>query len=106
MSEKSCFLHFTVLIPLVLSCILFISILFFLNQKTPTSLAFIELSQNQIPLFISIRGFIAIVILVYIVFRIFGMTRILFTTNGQARVFVNKMNAVREIIEIIFTRKI
>lgn len=106
MSKKFCFTHYTVLIPLVLSCILFISILFFLNQKTPTTLAFIKLPQNQIPLFIGISGFIAIVMLAYIVFRIFGMKRILVTCNRQPRVLVNKMNAVREIIEIIFTSKI
>lgn len=106
MSKRTYSLHYTTLIPLVFSSALCISMVYFLDQKIDATPAFLELLQNLAPLLIGISGITAIVIFAYIVYRIFGIKAIEITSNSQLHVLVEKMNAARKIIEILFTSKI
>jgi hypothetical protein len=94
------------LIPLVFSGILCIFLVYLLDQKTTNTPAFFETLQDQISTFIGISGFTAIVLIGYIVFSIFGSNRLLTSGDNKLNVLINKMNAARKIIEIIYKSKL
>ena len=98
--------NYFILIPLVFSSILCILLIFFLDQKITNAPAFIELLEQQISLFIAISGVASILLVGYIVFSIFGANRLLGSSNNNLNVLVNKMNAARKIIEIIYKSKL
>ena len=106
MSKKSFSVNYFVLIPLVSSSILCILLVYFLDQKITNTPAFFETLQQQISTFIGISGFTAIVLLGYIVFSIFGSNRLLTSGDNKLNVLIEKMNAARKIIEIIYKSKL
>ena len=106
MSKKSFSVNYFVLIPLVFSSILCILLVYFLDQKITNTPAFFETLQQQISIFIGISGFTAIVLLGYIVFSIFGSNRLLTSGDNKLNVLIEKMNAARKIIEIIYKSKL
>lgn len=106
MRKKLFSINYFILITLVLSSILCIFLIFFLDQKITNSPAFIEILQEQISLFIAISGFTSILLLGYIVFRIFGINRMLSSGDNHLNILIEKMNAARKIIEIIYKSKL
>jgi len=76
MSKKSFSVNYFALIPLVISSILCIFLVYFLDQKTTNTATFFETLQNQISTFIGISGFTAIFLLGYIVFSISNIKRV------------------------------
>jgi hypothetical protein len=106
MSKKSFSANYFTLIPLVFSGILCIFLVYLLDQKTTNTPAFFETLQDQISTFIGISGFTAIVLIGYIVFSIFGSNRLLTSGDNKLNVLINKMNAARKIIEIIYKSKL
>ena len=106
MRKKLFSINYFILIPLVFSSILCILLIFFLDQKITNAPAFIELLEQQISLFIAISGVASILLVGYIVFSIFGANRLLGSSNNNLNVLVNKMNAARKIIEIIYKSKL
>jgi hypothetical protein len=106
MSKKSFSANYFALIPLVFSSILCIFLVYLLDQKTTNTPAFFETLQDQISTFIGISGFTAIVLIGYIVFSIFGSNRLLTSGDNKLNVLINKMNAARKIIEIIYKSKL
>jgi hypothetical protein len=106
MSKKSFSANYFTLIPLVFSGILCIFLVYLLDQKTTNTPAFFETLQDQISTFIGISGFTAIVLIGYIVFSIFGSNRLLTSGDNKLNALINKMNAARKIIEIIYKSKL
>lgn len=106
MRKKLFSINYFILITLVLSSILCIFLVYFLDQKITNSPAFIEILQDQISLFIAISGFTATLLLGYIFFSIFNANRMLGSSNNKLNVLIEKMNAARKIIEIIYKSKL
>ena len=106
MSKKSFSVNYFALIPLVISSIICILLVYFLDQKTTNTATFFETLQNQISTFIGISGFTAIFLLGYIVFSISSIKRVQVSGDNQLNALIEKMNAARKIIEIIFKSKL
>ena len=106
MSKKSFSANYFVLIPLVFSSILCIFLVYFLDQKTTNTPVFFETLQDQISTFIGISGLTAIALLGYIVFSIFGINRIIVSGDNKLNALIEKMNAARKVIEIIYKSKL
>ena len=98
MRKKLFSINYFILIIFVLSSILCIFLVYFLDQKITKSPAFIEILQDQISLFIVISGFTAILLIVYIFFNILNANRMLGSSNNKLNVLIEKMNAARKII--------
>ena len=106
MSKKSFSTNYFVLIPLVFSSILCVFLIYFLDQKTTNTPVFFETLQDQISTFIGISGLTAIALLGYIVFSIFGINRIIVSGDNKLNALIEKMNAARKVIEIIYKSKL
>lgn len=106
MRKKLFSINYFILTTLVLSGILCIFLIFFLNQKITQTPTFIETLQDQVSLFIAISGFTSIVLLGYIVFSIFSVNQMLSPGNTNLNMLIERMNAARKIIEIILKSKL
>ena len=106
MRKKLFSINYFILTTLVLSGILCIFLIFFLNQKITQTPSFIEILQDQVSLFIAISGFTSIVLLGYIVFSIFSVNQMLSPGNTNLNMLIERMNAARKIIEIILKSKL
>lgn len=106
MRKKLFSINYFILTTLVLSGMLCIFLIFFLNQKITQTPTFIETLQDQVSLFIAISGFTSIVLLGYIVFSIFSVNQMLSPGNTNLNMLIERMNAARKIIEIILKSKL
>lgn len=106
MRKKLFSINYFILTTLVLSGILCIFLIFFLNQKITQTPSFIEILQDQVSLFIAISGFTSIALLGYIVFSIFSANQMLSPGNTNLNMLIERMNAARKIIEIILKSKL
>lgn len=106
MRKKLFSINYFILTTLVLSGILCIFLIFFLNQKITQTPSFIEILQDQVSLFIAISGFTSIALLGYIVFSIFSVNQMLSPGNTNLNMLIERMNAARKIIEIILKSKL
>jgi len=98
MRKKLFSINYFILTTLVLSGILCIFLIFFLNQKITQTPSFIEILQDQVSLFIAISGFTSIALLGYIVFSIFSVNQMLSPGNTNLNMLIERMNAARKII--------
>ncbi len=106
MRKKLFSINYFILTTLVLSGMLCIFLIFFLNQKITQTPSFIEILQDQVSLFIAISGFTSIALLGYIVFSIFSVNQMLSPGNTNLNMLIERMNAARKIIEIILKSKL
>lgn len=106
MSKNSFFKNYFALIPLVFSGLLCIALIFFLFQKIALTPAFSVTIIDQIPMFIAISGCTAFCILAYMVFSVFSLRRLASSSDSKLEDLTQKMNSVRQIIEIILDSKL
>ena len=106
MKSKSFIKDLYTLIPLVLSGILCISLIFLLYQKSNTNTGFQEILQEHITLFISISGFTAAIIMVYLASLAVNLKSSRSSAIEALSKVTEKMHLFREIIEILLRSKI
>lgn len=105
MKGKSFFKDLYALIPLVISGILCISLIFLLYQKVSTDIDFSAILKDTATIFISISGFLAAIIMVYLASAAVGLksTRTL-AIDALSKV-TQKMHIFRNIIELLMRSK-
>ena len=105
MRNKSFFKDLYALIPLVFSGILCITLISLLWQKTNTNPAFIDTISNLATIFISISGFLAAIIMVYLASSTVGIknNRIM-VIEGLSKI-TQKMHNFRNIVELLLHSK-
>jgi hypothetical protein len=106
MTRKKLLNNHYALIPLVFSGLLVIAVIFLLWQRLATEPTFRESLQEYSGLFIGISGFISFSILVYLIVSVIGSKRVQSVSGGQASILIQKMNTVRQIIEILLDSKL
>jgi len=105
MKKKSLFKDLYALIPLVFSGLLCITLIFFLWQKYNADPAFIEKLTNISTIFISISGFLAAIIMVYLASSalVLKNNRIIVIDNLSK--ITQKMHNFREIVSLLLQSK-
>ncbi len=105
MKKKSFFRDIFTLIPLVFSGILCITLVFLLWQKTSINPKFSETLSNISTIFISISGFLAAIIMVYLAFSALGLknNRVLVIDNLSK--ITQKVHNFREIVGLLLQSK-
>lgn len=105
MRKKSFFKDMFALIPLVFSGILCITLIFLLWQKTIETPEFVTTLSNIVIIFISISGFLAAFIMVYLAFSALGLknNRVLFIDSLSK--INQKMHNFREICMLLLQSK-
>ena len=105
MRKKSFFKDLHALIPLVFSGLLCITIVFLLWQKTNTDVLFIETLKNITTIFISISGFLAAFIMVYLASSALGLKKNRVTVIDSLSKITQKMHNFREIVSLLLQSK-
>ena len=94
------------IIPVVLSGLLCIALVFFLWQKSATDPTFTQTLTDVINVFISISGFLAAIIMVYLVASAVGLKTSRETVVDNLSKVTQKMHSFRSIIELLLRSKI
>lgn len=105
MRKKSFFKDLHALIPLVFSGLLCITIIFLLWQKTNTDVLFIETLKNITTIFISISGFLAAFIMVYLASSALGLKKNRVMIIDSLSKITQKMHNFREIASLLLQSK-
>ena len=106
MREKSFFKYLNTLIPLVFSGLLCITLVFILWQKTNTDQLFIDTLSNITTIFISISGFLAAFIMVYLASSALGLKKNRVQVVDNLGQITQKMHNFREIVSLLLQSKI
>ena len=106
MRENSFFKYLNTLIPLVFSGLLCIALVFILWQKTNTDQLFIDTLSNIITIFISISGFLAAFIMVYLASSALGLKKNRVQVVDNLSQITQKMHNFREIVNLLLQSKI
>lgn len=105
MRRKSFFKDLFALIPLVFSGLLCIVLVFLLWQKTITYPNFVDTLTNITTVFISISGFLAAIIMVYLASSVLGLkNNRTIVIDGLSKI-TQKMHNFRSIIEMLLQSK-
>ena len=105
MRKKSFFKDLHAIIPLVFSGLLCITIVFLLWQKTNTDVLFIETLKSITTIFISISGFLAAFIMVYLASSALGLKKNRVTVIDSLSKITQKMHNFREIVSLLIQSK-
>ena len=106
MKGKSFFKDLYALIPLVLSGILCITLIFLLWEKSTALESFNQTLQEATTIFISISGFLAAIIMVYLASAASGLKSTRTAAIDSLSKVTQKMHTFRSIIEILLNSKI
>ncbi|MFK5981629.1 MAG: hypothetical protein QM499_01855 [Flavobacteriaceae bacterium] len=105
MKKKPFFRDFFALIPLVFSGLLCITLVFLLWQKSNTNLEFTATLTEISTIFISISGFLAAIIMVYLAFSALGLKNNRIIIIDSLSKITQKMHNFREIIGLLLQSK-
>lgn len=105
MRKKSFLKDLHTLIPLVFSGLLCITLVFLLWQKTNIDLLFIETLTNISTIFISISGFLAAFIMVYLASSALGLKKNRVQVIDSLSQITQKMHNFREIVSLLLQSK-
>jgi hypothetical protein len=105
LKSKSFFKDLYALIPLVISGILCIFLIFLLYQKTSTNIDFITKLEGTSSIFISISGFLAAIIMVYMASAAVGLKSTRSNAIDALSKVTQKMHNFRSIIELLMRSK-
>ncbi len=103
--NKSFFRDLYALIPLILSGFLCIALIFLLWQKSITDVTFITTLGDVSTIFISISGFLAAIIMVYLASAAAGLKTTRNTVIDTLSKFTQKMHNFRTIVELLLRSK-
>ncbi len=105
MREKSLFKDLYALVPLVFSGLLCITLVFLLWQKTTTTPDFTTSLTNISTIFISISGFLAAIIMVYLASSALGLKNNRVLVIDSLSKITQKMHNFREIVSLLLQSK-
>ena len=105
MRKKSFFKDLHALIPLVFSGLLCITLVFLLWQKTNVDALFVETLSNISTIFISISGFLAAFIMVYLASSALGLKKNRVQVIDSLSQITQKMHNFREIVSLLLQSK-
>lgn len=105
MREKSLFKDLYALVPLVFSGLLCITLVFLLWQKTTTNPDFTTSLTNISTIFISISGFLAAIIMVYLASSALGLKNNRVLVIDSLSKITQKMHNFREIVSLLLQSK-
>ncbi|QIE58245.1 hypothetical protein G5B37_01275 [Rasiella rasia] len=105
MKKKSLVRDVYAVIPLVFSGALCIALIFLLNQKAASTPEFVAQLKNLSTLFISISGFIALLIMVYLASATLRLKSSKEVAVDHLSSFTQKMHNFRSIIELLLRSK-
>ena len=93
------------LIPLILSGILCIALIFLLKQKVTTDVTFVLTLTNITTVFISISGFLAAIIMIYLAWVAVGLKNLRTTAIDSLSKITLKMHSFRSILDLLMRSK-
>lgn len=105
MRKKSFFKDLHALIPLVISGLLCIALVFLLWQKTNSDILFVDTLTNITTIFISISGFLAAFIMVYLASSALGLKKNRVQVIDSLSKITQKMHNFREIVNLLLQSK-
>jgi hypothetical protein len=105
MRNKSFVKDLYTLIPLVLSGILCIALIFFLQQKITNDISFVATLTDLSSIFLSLSGFLAAIIMIYLAWVAINMKKIRSTAIDSLSKITQKMHSFRTIIDILMRSK-
>ncbi len=105
MKGKSFYKDLYALIPLVISGILCISLIFLLYQKTSTDIDFITTLEGTTTIFISISGFLSAIIMIYLAAASVALKSTRSNAIEALSKVTQKMHNFRSIIELLMRSK-
>jgi hypothetical protein len=105
MRKKSFFKDLHTLIPLVFSGFICITLVFLLWQKTNIDLLFVETLTGISTIFISISGFLAAFIMVYLASSALGLKKNRLSVIDSLSQITQKMHNFREILSLLLQSK-
>jgi len=105
MKKKLFFRDLFTLIPLVLSGLLCITLIFLLWQKTSSNPVFVATLTNITTIFISISGFLAAIIMVYLASSALGLKNNRVIVIDSLSKITQKMHNFREIVGLLLQSK-
>ena len=105
MKKKSFFRDLFALIPLVFSGLLCITLVFLLWQKTNSTPQFTATLTSTTTVFISISGFLAAIIMVYLAFSALGLKNSRVIIIDSLSKITQKMHNFREIVGLLLQSK-
>ena len=106
MRNKSFIKDLYALIPLVLSGFLCIALIFLLSQKVTSDTTFATTLKEMSTIFISISGFLAAIIMVYLAWAAFGLKSVRASAIDALSKVTQKMHDFRSIIELLLRSKL
>lgn len=105
MRNKSFLKDLYAIIPLFLSGLLCIALVFLLSQKVSTDVSFTTTLNEMSTIFISISGFLAAMIMIYLAWVAFGLRNVRATAIDHLSKVTQKMHDFRSIIELLLRSK-
>lgn len=105
MRKKSFLKDIFAVIPFIFSGLLSIALIFLLWQKTQDTPEFIETLKDVATIFISISGFMAAIIMVYLAFQASGLKNTRHTAVDALSSITQKMHNFRSIVELLMRSK-
>jgi len=105
MRNKSFAKDLYALIPLVLSGFLCIALIFFLQQKITNDISFVAALTNLSSIFLSLSGFLAAIIMIYLAWVAITMKKTRSTAIDSLSKITQKMHSFRTIIDILMRSK-
>lgn len=105
MRNKSFVKDLYTLIPLVLSGFLCIALIFFLQKKITSDISFVATLTNLSSIFLSLSGFLAAIIMIYLAWVAINMKKIRSTAIDSLSKITQKMHSFRTIIDILMRSK-
>jgi len=106
MKKKSLIKEILAVIPLVFSGLMCIAIVFVLRQKLSEDISFMETLSNISTTIISISGFLAAIIMVYLASTVMSLKTARNSVVNELSTAVKKMNDFRSIIELLLRSKL
>lgn len=105
MRNKSLLKDLYGLLPLILSGFLCIALIFLLREKVQADLTFAQTLTNNSTIFISISGFLAAMIMVYLAWVAFGLKNVRISAIDSLSKITQQMHSFRSIIDILLRSK-
>lgn len=105
MRKRSFFKDLYAVIPLVFSGLLCIAMIFLLLQRTADSPEFVQKLEDLTTIFISISGFLAAIIMVYLAFTASSLKSTRETVVNELGKITQQMHNFRSIIDLLYRSK-
>jgi len=105
MRNKSFFKDLSVLIPMVLSGFLCITLVFLLWEKTEADTTFPSTLKEVSTIFISISGFMAALIMIYLAWSAASLKKVRTTAIDSLSKITQKMHSFRNILDLLLRSK-